>query len=176
MKFVCLVLYDILFGGIVKKLFTILLVFLALQAISFAQEYFPIDATPTFSKYLVDKMKYKISDKVEEILKNKVSKLQVCDTLKIYGHTDTIGKKDYNLILSRKRAESVKTWLISNHIKSPILLVDWKGETELKNPNSNYENRRVEIFSIKRKNEFPEKEKQLYTINNSKISYGWRIS
>lgn len=42
--------------------------------------------------------------------------------LSVEGHTDNIGKPDYNLQLSRKRAESVKDYLVKNHQVDPLRL------------------------------------------------------
>ncbi len=69
----------------------------------------------------------------------------------IEGHTDTLGTEQYNLDLSRKRAESVREWLMTSLRLNPDqLAVRALGETRpLANPDGDAEqqsiNRRVEI-------------------------------
>ncbi|MEM9478429.1 MAG: OmpA family protein [Verrucomicrobiota bacterium] len=69
----------------------------------------------------------------------------------IEGHTDTLGPAEYNLTLSRRRAESVLTWLLNSLQLDPTRLqVRAYGETRpLKSPDGDeFEqalNRRVEI-------------------------------
>jgi OmpA-OmpF porin, OOP family len=49
----------------------------------------------------------------------------------VEGHTDAAGSPDYNLILSRRRAEAVKQYLVSRHgIGAPNLKVVGKGKLE----------------------------------------------
>ena len=68
----------------------------------------------------------------------------------INGHTDALGKVAYNKVLSLKRAQAVKDFLIKNFAVAPGRLdVHGYGEEHLKNalePNSG-ENRRVEIIA-----------------------------
>jgi outer membrane protein OmpA-like peptidoglycan-associated protein len=71
-------------------------------------------------------------------------------TIKIIGHTDSDGTDEENLILSKKRAESVKTFLIKNFgIESAKLITDGKGESQPIDNNYTAEgkanNRRVEF-------------------------------
>ena len=68
----------------------------------------------------------------------------------IVGHTDNIGKSDKNEILSQKRAESVKKFLVSLGISSDRLNAIGKGANEPKATNDTEEgrmlNRRVEVI------------------------------
>lgn len=69
----------------------------------------------------------------------------------IVGHTDSDGADEANLILSQKRAESVKNALVSEFgIQPSRLLTGGKGESEpVASNNSNYgkaQNRRVELI------------------------------
>ena len=73
--------------------------------------------------------------------------------LKIVGHTDNSGKKEANLQLSKKRAESVKAELVSQYgIESVRLQTDGKGDAEPVSSNETTsgksENRRVEFIKI----------------------------
>jgi hypothetical protein len=50
--------------------------------------------------------------------------------LQIEGHTDSRGSDDYNLSLSKKRAESIRQWLIKNGVEERRLTAEGKGESE----------------------------------------------
>jgi len=74
----------------------------------------------------------------------------------IIGHTDSKGSETYNLELSKKRAEAVKKWLVSNaEVDQSRIETTGKGESEPIAPNTNpdgsdnpegrQKNRRVEI-------------------------------
>lgn len=75
--------------------------------------------------------------------------------IEIVGHTDNIGRPEYNKYLSRKRAKSVVTFLMENKI-SPARL-RYRGVGEVKPIASNsteegrFQNRRVEFVIVKRK-------------------------
>jgi outer membrane protein OmpA-like peptidoglycan-associated protein len=70
-------------------------------------------------------------------------------TVEIGGHTDNVGKSDYNLALSGKRAEAVRAWLIAHGIAASRLTSHGYGDTQPLVPNNSDENRaknrRVEI-------------------------------
>jgi len=67
----------------------------------------------------------------------------------IVGHTDSDGSDDYNIGLSKRRAESVRNYLVSQGIAASRLTIDWKGEREPVDTNATAEgkaqNRRVVI-------------------------------
>jgi outer membrane protein OmpA-like peptidoglycan-associated protein len=67
----------------------------------------------------------------------------------IVGHTDSDGTDAYNMGLSKRRAEAVRNYLVSQGIASSRLAVDWKGEREPVASNATAEgkaeNRRVVI-------------------------------
>ncbi|HDP93756.1 MAG TPA: OmpA family protein [Candidatus Aminicenantes bacterium] len=74
----------------------------------------------------------------------------------ITGHTDSKGSESYNMELSKKRAESVKTWLVKKGgVDASQIETTGKGESEPVAPNSRpdgsddpegrQKNRRVEI-------------------------------
>ncbi len=68
----------------------------------------------------------------------------------IVGHTDSIGGSDYNLDLSRRRAERVRTALVTNHgVGGTRLRADGRGESQPVEDNGTLtgraRNRRVEL-------------------------------
>jgi outer membrane protein OmpA-like peptidoglycan-associated protein len=70
----------------------------------------------------------------------------------IEGHTDDTGSDEYNMMLSQKRAESVKDFLGSRGITANRMDVKWYGEAQPKYPNDNeanrQKNRRVELAVV----------------------------
>lgn len=70
----------------------------------------------------------------------------------ITGHTDSDGDESSNLALSRKRAESVKNYLVGKGIAADRLQTDGKGEKEPVSDNASAEgksqNRRVEFKKL----------------------------
>ena len=72
---------------------------------------------------------------------------------RLLGYTDNIGKKSYNLRLSKKRINTVKKYLIANGIASKRIEVKGFGEENPIAPNKTSEgrkgNRRVEIIAVK---------------------------
>lgn len=72
------------------------------------------------------------------------------------GHTDALGTDEYNLDLSRKRARSVKDWLVARAgVDASLIETDGRGEGQpvapnthpdgSDNPEGRQKNRRVEI-------------------------------
>ena len=72
--------------------------------------------------------------------------------LKISGHTDNQGNAGTNLILSQKRAEAVKNYLVSKGIAAERFKVEWFGSTkpiaDNKTEAGRQKNRRVEMLII----------------------------
>lgn len=67
-------------------------------------------------------------DKLAALLKqHPVTKIE------IWGYTDSRGSSQYNLILSRRRAEAAKNYLVEKGISADRLSVKWYGETHLVN-------------------------------------------
>lgn len=74
--------------------------------------------------------------------------------IEIIGHTDSVGSAEYNLDLSRRRAETVKRWLVEKHgYPADGVVALGKGSSEPIADNSNYQgrqkNRRVEFNIIR---------------------------
>ena len=71
----------------------------------------------------------------------------------ITGHTDTTGKAEFNLKLSKERASAVKNYLISNGISADRLTSDGFGDTQPIDDNKSSKgrtnNRRVEVKYVK---------------------------
>jgi outer membrane protein OmpA-like peptidoglycan-associated protein len=70
----------------------------------------------------------------------------------VEGHTDASGKASYNKRLSRRRAESVRQYMVSRHgINSDNLIVKGMGESALLDPRRPYapENRRVQFRAVR---------------------------
>ncbi len=70
-------------------------------------------------------------------------------SVSLVGHTDTVGSAAYNLTLSRKRANNVKSELVKLGVPSGSISTDGRGETDLFVPTADNVkeqlNRRVEV-------------------------------
>lgn len=102
---------------------------------------------------LFDFNEYALKEAAKETLREvakTLSSLNKEAIILISGHTDNIGNFDYNMELSRKRAEEVKDHLLSVNV--PHLEINTEGHGETKPVASNdteagqAKNRRVEIF------------------------------
>ena len=69
--------------------------------------------------------------------------------IEVVGHTDDRASDDYNLKLSKKRAEVVKDWLVKNGIEAKRIITKGMGKSQPACSNKTLkgraENRRVEI-------------------------------
>lgn len=70
----------------------------------------------------------------------------------VEGHTDSAGADEYNMTLSKQRAQSVSKYLSDNGISTNRLTTKWYGETQPKADNTTTEgkakNRRVEVVIV----------------------------
>ena len=70
----------------------------------------------------------------------------------VEGHTDSAGPEDYNMDLSKRRAESVTNYLVSQGVSGGRFTTKWYGESQPKADNATAEgkaqNRRVELGII----------------------------
>ncbi|MEZ4802597.1 MAG: OmpA family protein [Gelidibacter sp.] len=70
----------------------------------------------------------------------------------VEGHTDNTGADDYNMTLSKQRAQSVTSYLSGKGVSSGRFTTNWYGETQPKYDNSTVEgrakNRRVELAIV----------------------------
>jgi len=75
-------------------------------------------------------------------------------SIHIEGHTDSIGTEEYNLQLSRKRAESVRNYLVSKGISPERITIFGFGASMPIATNQTEEgralNRRVEVWFVRR--------------------------
>ena len=62
--------------------------------------------------------------------------------IEIQGHTDSVGPEDYNLALSKRRAEAVKRYLVEHGISPERLVTRGYGESRPVAPNDTETNRR----------------------------------
>ena len=103
-------------------------IFIFLSIYSFSQElrhnvYFETD-------------KYDIITKEEVHLNTFISSLDSLsiETIIIYGYCDDRGTQDYNLLLSKNRANTIKQYLLDSEFSvNQIKIIDGKGEVPLEN-------------------------------------------
>jgi outer membrane protein OmpA-like peptidoglycan-associated protein len=95
--------------------------------------------------------KYDINAKSQETL-NKLTNIfkEYSDTnILVVGHTDNVGADDYNMTLSKNRANAVTSYLTGKGLSSGRFTTNWFGESQPKHDNSTAEgrakNRRVNI-------------------------------
>jgi outer membrane protein OmpA-like peptidoglycan-associated protein len=83
-------------------------------------------------------------NELAEVLKKKTTW-----KLEIAGHTDNVGDDNGNLVLSKKRAEALKAYLVSQGVEETRLLALYFGETKPiatnDTPEGRQKNRRVEM-------------------------------
>lgn len=96
-----------------------------------------------FDKSMVMEESYPYLNKIADLIKNTSMNIIV------KGHTDGIGQAEYNMELSKKRAESVYTYLQSKGVDASRLKYEYYGMTRPIAPNATEEgrlmNRRVEF-------------------------------
>ncbi len=67
----------------------------------------------------------------------------------VVGHTDSAGAEDYNMTLSKNRAQSVTNYLVGKGLSSGRFTTNWYGETQPMHDNSTAagraKNRRVNV-------------------------------
>ena len=99
---------------------------------------------------------YEVSEEANADIENFVSFMNDHENYdaKIVGHTDSIGTKEYNQMLSEKRANAVKDGIINKGIDSTRVTSEGKGETSPIASNmledGRAQNRRIEAELIKK--------------------------
>lgn len=95
-------------------------------------------------KEIIKKSSYSSLNELADVLKKRPEW-----KLKIEGHTDNVGSESNNLTLSKKRALSVKQFLMDRGIEDERLRTEWYGETKPiatnDTPEGRQQNRRVEM-------------------------------
>jgi outer membrane protein OmpA-like peptidoglycan-associated protein/osmotically-inducible protein OsmY len=97
-----------------------------------------------YNKATIKESSYRLLDKIVEIAK-------ACpkETIEIGGHTDSIGSYDYNRVLSQKRADAVKAYMVKKGVKKERLKAVGYGERKPIADNMHKEgraiNRRIEF-------------------------------
>jgi outer membrane protein OmpA-like peptidoglycan-associated protein len=62
----------------------------------------------------------------------------------IEGHTDSIGSDSYNTALSKRRAETIRKWLIDKyHLQADKIIAIGRGESMPIADNGNYQGRQL---------------------------------
>jgi OOP family OmpA-OmpF porin len=96
-----------------------------------------------FNKSTIRSKSYATLNRVAELLISKNL------SLKLAGHTDSRGSEIYNMKLSKERAESVKTYLVSKMVNASRIEATGYGETQPIDSNATaagrQNNRRVEF-------------------------------
>jgi outer membrane protein OmpA-like peptidoglycan-associated protein len=83
------------------------------------------------------------------VLEKVLASVEACDgcEIDVVGHTDSVGRSDYNDALGLKRANAVKNWLVSKGIESSRITIGSRGEKDPiasnKTAAGRYENRRA---------------------------------
>lgn len=101
-----------------------------------------------------DTNKYNINVASQETLNKLIAVFkEYTDTnILVVGHTDSVGAEDYNMTLSKNRANAVTNYLTNNGVSSGRLNTNWFGETQPTNDNSTAEgrakNRRVNVAIV----------------------------
>lgn len=95
--------------------------------------------------------KYDIKDnevpKLEQALM--IMKENPGKTFELEGWTDSIGSDEYNMGLSQRRADTVKSWLVGNGMDAALLKAVGKGKSfkfDNSTKDGRFQNRRVEIL------------------------------
>lgn len=99
------------------------------------------------NKDVIKPESFKILDNVVNIMNSNPQY-----NLQINGHTDNVGKPDYNIVLSQKRAEAVKNYLVKKGIDPNRMTAEGFGDTKPVADNKTVAgrtlNRRVEFLVV----------------------------
>jgi len=98
---------------------------------------------------------YQIPESQKKVLRDLANELKNNETLTLVvsGHTDALSSSEFNLKLSKKRADIVKQYLISQGVSADRVKTEYYGETRPIDSNETVEgrqkNRRVEIIVVR---------------------------
>jgi outer membrane protein OmpA-like peptidoglycan-associated protein len=100
-----------------------------------------------YNKAVILPKSFDLLNEVADALKDRVSAV-----VRIEGHTDSKGRKNYNKRLSQRRAQSVRTYLVEKGVKGSRLIAQGWGEERPRWSNKSRsgrdKNRRVEFHII----------------------------
>lgn len=106
-----------------------------------------LDATTLFG-FDKDNLSDAGKAKLDE-LSSELKAMDSIDNIQVVGHTDSTGPAEYNMGLSQRRAQTVKSYLVGKGIASDLITVKGMGETQPVTSNDTREaraqNRRVEV-------------------------------
>jgi outer membrane protein OmpA-like peptidoglycan-associated protein len=111
----------------------------------------PVAAPASFQVFF-DFDKYNLRPDATNTLKQFVdfAKKEKLAKIRVIGHTDTVGSKAYNLALSKRRAETVKSFLVANGIPAAGITTEGVGFADLLVPTPpgvpELKNRRAQIL------------------------------
>jgi outer membrane protein OmpA-like peptidoglycan-associated protein len=95
-----------------------------------------------------DKLNSEGKTKLDSLFRNLVK--EELDSIRIYGHTDSMGPKDYNLDLSYRRAKAIGKVLSENNLSAYVSAVKGYGDQLPRSSNATdsgrKKNRRVEVI------------------------------
>jgi OOP family OmpA-OmpF porin len=87
-----------------------------------------------------------------DVVAEELNQDRVNAKVEIAGHTDSVGDESYNQVLSEKRAQAVKDYLVRSGVAAERVSVVGYGEAQPRDTNDTIEgrrlNRRVEIRAI----------------------------
>jgi len=95
---------------------------------------------------------FEVDMRTRERLQPLIRKLRILDhvRIEIVGFTDNVGTAEANQVLSQKRANRMRDWLVSEGIAADRMTADGKGETNFVTSNDTAEgrakNRRIELI------------------------------
>jgi outer membrane protein OmpA-like peptidoglycan-associated protein len=93
-----------------------------------------------------------VSDSLLQEVKRVIDGHPEITLIEVQGHTDNVGDPEYNMILSRARANAVRDWLVSRGIPADRLVAKGYGMSKPQAPSDTaegrQENRRVQFVII----------------------------
>ncbi len=87
------------------------------------------DALFAFDKYTLDQMNLQGRQELDRLAET-LKKFDQLNGILVVGHTDYLGTDEYNMVLSRNRAETVARYLISRGVPAGIMRTFGAGEHE----------------------------------------------
>lgn len=83
---------------------------------------------PIYFDHDMDELKAEFSSYLKDIVRIIESHSDL--RIKIIGHTDSNGTDSYNTDLSKRRADQIKNFLMTNGLKEDRIVIEFRGETD----------------------------------------------